>query len=224
MAWPPSPLPVNFTNNTVSLNTHPTAHNDTNQTINDDIVPQINAMLEQLQPVGSIIDYAGTGTPPGRWLLCDGRLVLIATYPALYAAIGQTWGGSGTETFNLPNLTNRSTVGATTPGGYGGSADTPVVSHTHGLAGSGAVATDAGNHTHAGRENGFVYWDTAYNTNQSATTPVGPNAPWALNWQTTTEAAGTHNHGLSGSTQSAGGTGTGTNYHPYANVRKFIKY
>ena len=48
MAWPPTPLPVNFTNATVSLDTHPQAHNATNLQLNNDIVPKINTIRTRL--------------------------------------------------------------------------------------------------------------------------------------------------------------------------------
>ena len=47
MAWPPTPLPVNFGNATVSLNTHPQSHNTTNATINNDLVPEIESNRNQ---------------------------------------------------------------------------------------------------------------------------------------------------------------------------------
>lgn len=44
-------------------------------------------------------------TVPAGWLACDGRAVLRAQYPALYAAIGTTWGaGDNVTTFNLPEV------------------------------------------------------------------------------------------------------------------------
>jgi microcystin-dependent protein len=46
--------------------------------------------------------YAGT-TPPAGWLLCDGASVSRTTYANLFAAIGTTYGGTGTV-FNLPDL------------------------------------------------------------------------------------------------------------------------
>ena len=44
MAWPPTPLPINFQNATVSLDTHPTAHNATNLQLNTDVIPEINRL------------------------------------------------------------------------------------------------------------------------------------------------------------------------------------
>ena len=53
-------------------------------------------------PAGLYGDFAMSSIPTG-WLLCDGRAVSRATYPALFSAIGTTYGvGDGTTTFNLP--------------------------------------------------------------------------------------------------------------------------
>lgn len=66
---------------------------------------------------GFIIDYAGAVAPDG-WLLCNGAAVSRTTYPALYAAIGTTWGvGDGVTTFNLPDLRGRCTAAAGTGDG-----------------------------------------------------------------------------------------------------------
>ena len=44
-------------------------------------------------------------TAPAGWLPCDGRLVLRAQYPDLFAEIGTTWGaGDNVTTFALPEV------------------------------------------------------------------------------------------------------------------------
>jgi microcystin-dependent protein len=44
-------------------------------------------------------------TVPSNWLVCAGQAVSRATYAALFAAIGTTWGtGDGAATFNVPNF------------------------------------------------------------------------------------------------------------------------
>ena len=55
--------------------------------------------------VGTISAYAGpVGNLPYRTLLCDGSAQSRATYSALFARIGVTWGaGNGSTTFNLPD-------------------------------------------------------------------------------------------------------------------------
>lgn len=44
-------------------------------------------------PIGTIIDFAGPNNPAG-YLECDGRSLLVADYPQLFAAIERTWGGT----------------------------------------------------------------------------------------------------------------------------------
>jgi len=68
-------------------------------------------------PAGVIMDYAGSSVPSG-WLLCNGASVSSATYPALYAAIGHTYGGSGSS-FNLPDARNKMVIGAGSSYGLG---------------------------------------------------------------------------------------------------------
>jgi hypothetical protein len=56
-------------------------------------------------PVGSLVAYAGpVNTIPSNWLVCDGRQVSSVNYPALFAAIGTSWGGDGVPNFHIPDL------------------------------------------------------------------------------------------------------------------------
>lgn len=41
---------------------------------------------------------------PANWALCDGRLLSISTYQALFTLLGTTFGGDGVTTFALPDL------------------------------------------------------------------------------------------------------------------------
>ena len=50
-----------------------------------------------------------SSTPPKGWLLCDGSGYATATYPALYATIGTTYGS--TSGFQVPNLQARVPIG-----------------------------------------------------------------------------------------------------------------
>jgi len=54
-------------------------------------------------PCGEIVQYPGNITPSG-WLTCNGAACFIADYIALYSVIGTKYGGNGTTTFNLPNI------------------------------------------------------------------------------------------------------------------------
>jgi len=49
-----------------------------------------------------------TATAPNGWLECDGSAVSRATYAALFAVLGTTYGpGNGSTTFNLPDMRGR---------------------------------------------------------------------------------------------------------------------
>ena len=61
-------------------------------------------------PTGTVVPFAGSAAPPG-WLPADGSEVSRTEYPALFAAIGTTYGaGDGVKTFNLPDLRGRVVV------------------------------------------------------------------------------------------------------------------
>ena len=56
--------------------------------------------------LGEIRLFAGTFAPQG-WAACDGQLLPIAEYTALFSLIGTTYGGDGETTFALPDLRGR---------------------------------------------------------------------------------------------------------------------
>ena len=53
--------------------------------------------------IGMVKLITGTTVPAG-WLRCDGRELAIADYPALFALLGTTYGGTGRHTFALPDM------------------------------------------------------------------------------------------------------------------------
>lgn len=61
--------------------------------------------------LGQISAFAGDFAPSG-WALADGQLLSISQYSALFAVIGDTYGGDGITTFALPNLDGRTLIGA----------------------------------------------------------------------------------------------------------------
>jgi microcystin-dependent protein len=48
---------------------------------------------------------------PMGWLPCDGSLLSIQSYSALFALLGTTYGGNGTSNFALPDLRSRVPIG-----------------------------------------------------------------------------------------------------------------
>jgi microcystin-dependent protein len=62
--------------------------------------------------MAQIIMFAGNFAPRG-WAFCNGQLLSISQYSALYSLLGTTYGGDGRTTFALPDLRGR------TPKGFG---------------------------------------------------------------------------------------------------------
>ena len=60
--------------------------------------------------LGQVTAFAGIFAPVGS-LQADGRLLNISDNTALFQVIGTTYGGDGSTTFALPNLTGRAAVG-----------------------------------------------------------------------------------------------------------------
>ena len=63
---------------------------------------------------GEVRMWAGQRSAlPTGWLVCDGSAVSRTTYARLFAVLGTTYGpGDGSTTFNLPDLRDRSPMGA----------------------------------------------------------------------------------------------------------------
>ncbi len=61
--------------------------------------------------VGEIVLFAGAASPDVRWLLCDGASLLRADYPALFTAIGTSFGSVDATHFTLPDLRDRVPMG-----------------------------------------------------------------------------------------------------------------
>lgn len=103
--------------------------------------------------IGEVRLFAGNFAPAG-WAFCDGSLVPISEYEALFTLIGTTYGGDGQNTFALPDLRGRVPVhqGAgpglsnRTIGETGGTETVALTAaqmpaHSHALRGSSAAAT-----------------------------------------------------------------------------------
>lgn len=108
----------------------------------------------QVPYVGEIMLFAGSYDPQG-WEYCNGQLLNINDYQALYSLIGTTYGGDGQTTFALPDLRGRAPrhigqgpgLSNYTMGQTGGTSAATVPSaqlpaHTHPL-NSAATATSA---------------------------------------------------------------------------------
>ena len=92
------------------------------------------------------IRTTGHNFPPVGWAFCDGRLLAISQYNALFALIGTTYGGDGQVTFALPDLRGRVVIGT----GLGpGSATNYVLGQTGGTEEVTLTANQIPAHSHA---------------------------------------------------------------------------
>jgi microcystin-dependent protein len=83
-----------------------TANIAAGQVTKEKLSPDLQAIINQMTPAGTISAFGGTNLPAG-WLPCDGRALNSTQYPILYAAISTNWGAgiaASTNDFNLPDL------------------------------------------------------------------------------------------------------------------------
>ena len=157
--------------------------------------------------VGQLL-LVGFSFPPVGWAFCDGSLLPISGYEALYALIGTTYGGDGQTTFALPDLRGRTPIGVgALPGGGNyplgqiGGAESVTIdvnsypTHTHSVAAAGAAGTlnTPANNTPASGQ-------TVYASNPALTAAFNPSACQA----------------------SPGGTTPHTNLQPYLTLNWII--
>jgi microcystin-dependent protein len=57
------------------------------------------------------ITMFGFNFAPQGWALCQGQLLPISQYTALFSLLGTTYGGNGTTNFALPDLRDQTVIG-----------------------------------------------------------------------------------------------------------------
>lgn len=63
-----------------------------------------------MEPFIGQIMMTGFNFPPRGWAQCNGQLLQISQYSALFSLLGTTYGGDGRTTFGLPDLRGRAPV------------------------------------------------------------------------------------------------------------------
>jgi microcystin-dependent protein len=62
-------------------------------------------------PLGGMLDYIGSTAPNSAFVLPIGQAISRTTYATLFSLVGTTYGsGDGSTTFNVPDLTGRTTA------------------------------------------------------------------------------------------------------------------
>jgi microcystin-dependent protein len=185
------------------------------------------SLIDLICPVGMISAFGGP-SPPSGWFVCNGSAVSRTTYSALFSAIGTYWGaGDNVNTFNLPNLVNRTLVGYGSGALWAFASTGGEVNHTLSLAEmpSHAHSLNDPGHSHGiqqiahhhgyvnplgafGAQAGSSQYSPSGSTNTADTVGVPPN----------TNASGT---GMS--CAAAGSSATHNNMQPYAMIYYIIK-
>ena len=94
--------------------------------------------------IGMIKIFAGNFAPRG-WALCNGQLLPVNQYQAVFAILGVTYGGNGTTNFAVPNLCSRVPLGT----GQGIGLSTYQLGQTAGVEAVTLTINNLPTHTHA---------------------------------------------------------------------------
>lgn len=118
------------------------------------------------------------GQVPRGWLLCNGAILSVISNQALFALLGNQYGGNGSTTFGLPDLRGRAPIGYGSGVVLGLIDGTESVTltpgqmplHTHQLLSSAAVATTnvPGGNVMAEAANGLSAYGAATNSFMAA--------------------------------------------------------
>jgi microcystin-dependent protein len=140
--------------------------------------------------LGTIFIFAGNFAPTG-YMLCQGQVLPIAQYAALFAILGTTYGGNGTSNFALPNLQGRAPIGQGTGAGLspinlgqaGGANAVTILSgnmpaHNHLVNVSNATGGQAlpSNHFIAGSVDSQGGGGTSFNTSAAPAATLAPTS------------------------------------------------
>lgn len=161
------------------------------------------------------IALLGFNFPPVGWALCDGSLLPISEYSALFALLGTTYGGNGQTTFALPDLRGRVPVHQ----GTGPGLPTYVLGQAGGQPSVTLIASQIPSHTHA--VTGSI--NQAAAAGLGTTAAPGGNIPAGSNsGENYAPAAGANGNlaplQVTGSLQTAGGG------QPFDNMAPFLGF
>lgn len=179
-----------------------------------------------LLPPGVVAPYAKSTAPTG-WLLADGSAVSRATYAALYAAIGDTYGdGDGSTTFELPNLKGKVVVGRDS-----GDSSFDSIGETGGEKNHTLTTNEMPTHSH--NQNSHSHTTDAGGAHNHTIGTLGTSGSYGIkdgpassSGTGSTSSHGGHTHGVNATTatnQNTGGGAAHNNMPPYIILAYIIK-
>ena len=164
-------------------------------------------------PTATIVPWTTASVPTG-FLECNGQAVSQATYSALYAIIGTTYGNPGGGNFNVPDLQDNVPLGKSPTKNIASTGGENTVTSTGNVGGATANATlseaQLAPHSHPGGGNAGSPVGAFSNPGQPTFNPSGTG---------TTGSGSGHSHNMS-----ATFTGDATSVvQPYLTVMYIIK-
>jgi microcystin-dependent protein len=142
------------------------------------------------------------------WFIpCYGQTVLIASYPALFAKLGTTYGGNGTTTFGIPDHRGRTRAGKDNMGGasanrltgFSGGLNGDVLGATGGAEKHALIVAQLPSHAHGGETQGAGAHHHTHRMVGDGSREAGPvgSGDYANNETTgTTSDVPDHTHGI----------------------------
>jgi microcystin-dependent protein len=153
-------------------------------------------------PTGALVAWSTNSAPTG-YLICDGSSQLRASFAALFAVIGVTYGSVDGTHFNVPDLKNRVPVGRNS-----GQVEFDTLGETGGETSHTLTVAEMPSHAHGGVTGGSASYFT--NTGGARDTPTSGS---------TFSFAASHTHTI---TAEGGGAGH-NNLQPYLVINYIIK-
>lgn len=129
--------------------------------------------------LGEIRIFAGN-FPPRGWAFCNGALLSIGENTALFSLLGTTYGGNGTTTFALPNLSGRFAMNQ----GHGAGLSNRVLGQAVGESQVTLNSVQVGSHSHfancsmqsSSANPGGAFWGTDPSGDIAPYSNAAPNA------------------------------------------------
>ena len=155
--------------------------------------------------IGEIRLFAGNFAPTD-WAFCDGSVVGIAEFSALFNLIGTTYGGDGLNTFALPDLRSRTPIHF----GAGGSGVNYVQGQSGGVESVTLTTGQVAAHNHE---------LNAVNSGASAPSPAG-----ALPGVSSSQQSGTLQYAKPPATTNFTGASIGPSFggQPHSNLQPYV--
>lgn len=181
-----------------------------------------NVMLEEfapdvvgLVPVGAVIPYCGA-TAPANWAFAFGQQLEKEGHPALWAALGETFGAATATHFRLPDLRGRAPIGKDNMGGTPANRVTSGVSNVDATTlGAAGGSQSMQQHNHGVTDPGHNHTTGALNT---AMGPSGISTPDGVS-----EFSGSTGSSQTGISIQNAGTGASQNVQPSLVVNYIIR-